>query len=87
MITKYQNNHSSIGTSFKYYLGNKDYSQKQVETQGHQKWRQFGTQGHWKCKQICWDTGTLKMQTGWDTGTLKMQTKSWEQNYVGTQGH
>ena len=38
MITKYQNNHSSIGTSFKYYLGNKDYSQKQVETQGHQKY-------------------------------------------------
>ena len=46
---KYQNKHSSIGTSFKYYLGNKDYSQKQVGTQGHQKWGQFGTQGHWKC--------------------------------------
>ena len=27
----------AIGTSFKYYLGNKDYSKKLVETQGHQK--------------------------------------------------
>ena len=58
MITKYQNNHSSIGTSFKYYLGNKDYSQKQVEHRdtknednlGHRDTenanKYVGTQGH-----------------------------------------